>query len=168
MELNWVAKLIWLIWLLILVIIWVSDIFNRNELYILLVVIWYSLVFIYYFLNIASIQFKNAEKMSFQKSNMVEKLIKVLFLISIFIFFVIIWDNYHVINKLKMSVWADLTFFKIISYYFMAIIITWIFYEVVDILKNTIISNESWKDDYRTKLKNELKVEILKELNLNK
>lgn len=167
-ELNWVAKAIWLLWLFIFVFVGTSEIFDNNESYLLLLIFWYIWVFLYYYIHIARLQFKNSKKLVFQSTTFSYKLIKILFLILLFFFYISIIENYDVNNKLDLLRGNNDSFLNFISIYFSSIILCWIFYEVAEVLKKTILINESTKEDYRVKLKNELKNEILKELNFNK
>lgn len=167
-ELNGISKLIWMIGLFILIFVITIDIFDNNDSYLMLLVFWYGAVFIYYYIAIARLQFINVKKLFFQDTNIWEKLIKILFLLWLFIFYVSIIENYDVNNKFDIIRWNDISLINIVWIYFISVILCGIFYEIVDVLKYRILFNESTKDDYRTKLKNELKTEILKELNITK
>lgn len=167
-ELNWISKLIWMIGLFILIFVITIDIFDNNDSYLMLLIFWYGAVFIYYYIAIARLQFINVKKLVFLDTNIWEKLIKILFLLWLFIFYISIIENYDVNNKLDIIRWHDKSLINFVWTYFISVILCGIFYEIVDVLKYRILFNESTKDDYRTKLKNELKTEILKELNITK
>ncbi len=157
-ELNWVAKLIWLIGVFVITFVLEYKIFDNNESYFILVSFWYVLVFAYFYISIALLQYKNIEKSGFKNTSIWEKMIKILFMIGLFIFCVSIFDNY------KVYIIQEYFIFK----YIMVVIMTWIFYEIIEVVKKSIIMHLGTDDDYRRKLKDELKEEILKELNLNK
>lgn len=157
-ELNWIAKLIWLIGIFVVSFVLEYKIFDNNELYFMVLLFWYILVFAYFYISIALLQFKNIEKSGFKNTNIWEKIIKILFMIGLFIFCV------NIFNEYKIDIIQDYFIFK----YIMVVIMTWIFYEIMEWMKKTIIMPIKSNVDYRRKLKNELKEEILKELNLNK
>ncbi|MDD3302772.1 MAG: hypothetical protein PHN31_04385 [Candidatus Gracilibacteria bacterium] len=167
LELNGISKVIGLMGLFLYIVIILSDVFYRSNSYLKLMTFWYILVFFFFYFYIANIQFKNVKNLVFVNTTFSDKLMKLFFMIGIFIFFMMMGGNYEVRNSLDIFN-SDFNLLNVSVIYFVFIVFCGLVYELIDVLKFKVLSSEVVKDNYRTKLKNELKSEILSELNLNK
>lgn len=157
-EINWIVKLIWIVWLFIIVYIIEKNIFQGHELYLAILIIWYFLVFNYFYICSIRLQIKNIDKFKYSKVIYSDLIIKLYFFIIIFILTINIFDNNRNINNI---IYLVNDFF----YYFLfSLIFYWLIYEILDMVKNFFFRRILSKKIYREKLKEELKQEILYEL----
>ncbi len=163
-ESNWVVKMIWILWLLILIIIITSEIFHRRDSYLVITLIWYLAVFLYYFILSFKLQLKNISKIKYTKITLSGALIKLFYMICLFIFFINVVDDSRVINKLNIFRHSSDWHINFVFVFFATILLSWLIYELIDMIKNNIFRKILDNRTMKTKLKRELKREILKEL----
>ncbi len=167
-ELNWAIKLIWIIWLFIVVVLWESKIFNNKDTYLVMIIMWYIMVFFYHYILCINLQVKNLDKFKYWKISYIDWIIKWIFLIGIFVLYISILDNYNINEKLGIFRYDSNWVLNIISMFLVQIILFWIIFEIMDMIKNSIFRGSLSKNNYREDLKKELKNEILNELKLIK
>jgi hypothetical protein len=167
-ELNWAIKLIWIIWLFIVVVLWWSKIFDNKDSYLGIIIMWYIIVFFYHYILCFNLQLKNLDKSISRNVSYTDWIIKGIFLIGIFILYTSIIDNYDINEKLGIFRYNSDWLLNTISLFLVQIILFWIIFEFIDIIKNSVFRKIINQHIYREKLKQELKIEILNELKLIK
>lgn len=163
-ELNWVVKLIWLIWLLIISLLVFFDIFRRSDAFLVIVFLWYFLVFFYYYFKIIALQAKSIDKIWDSSFSLSWWILKILFFIFIIILAINLADNYEVNRSLDIfNYWSENLTSFLLTYIYVVILLGAIF-EFIEMLKNHAFRMKKIGIETKSKLKQELKAEILSEL----
>lgn len=167
-ELNWAIKLIWIIWLFIVVVLWWSKIFDNKDTYLVIIIMWYIIVFFYHYSLSINLQIKNLDKFKYWEISYTDWIIKGIFLFLIFVLYISIIDNYDINEKLGIFRYDSNWLLSTVSMFLVQIILFWIIFEFIDMVKNSVFRKIINQHIYRERLKQELKIEILNELKLIK
>ncbi len=164
-ELNWIVKLIWIIWLFIFSIFIFSNIFSRNEVYLTVIIIWYIVVFYFFYFKSISLEYANIDKLKYNNFSYWEWVLKVLFLIFIFILYWNMANNYKVNSNFWFFRNSDSLFSTSFIWTFLLLfILFWVIFQFLDMIKNGFFRRMINNLKFQEKLKEELKADILAEL----
>lgn len=173
-EINWVVKAIWIVWLLVIFLVVWSQIFDRRESYLIVLIFWYFLVFIYFYINQIVIFYKRKEELIIEKEGFIDIIFKCFIIVLIFILYVNLLDDLYSIERkiFEPGYWYRDSWYYLFLIFSINFILFWIIYEWLDILKISFIKrvlvNINLKNDLKKELKTQLKQEILKELKESK
>lgn len=154
--------MILLLWSLILFSIIFSEIFENKESYLLLLSFWYLIVFIYYYIKHIIILKNKINMLKLPESNIIDSILKLLYLFLIFIILIVILDDYSFYRMID-----DNKIILFLFIYFTFILFSGIIYELFDMVKIFLFKKILNRKNEITKLKRELKKEILNELKIN-
>jgi hypothetical protein len=164
LESNWSVKLIWVLWLFIIIMLVTSEIFNNKVSYLVFIIIWYILVFLYYYFSNFKLELKNISKLKYSNFSFTNAWLKILFMIFIFIFYINVLEDRDVTRSLDIFRYNSDWLLNTIYLLLVNILLYGFIYEIADSIKNTIFKSIINKTELKRKLKMELKREILKEL----
>ncbi len=159
-ELNWIIKIIWSLWLCLFIIYTNNNFLRTKDLYLIIILIWYFIVFLNFFITYINIERSNLDKLKFYKTNYKERFLKILYIFMLFIFFINIKSDYEFKSYINEQNWI----FKILLETSISLVLFWLLFEIIDTIKNNIFKKVILNKIYEETFKQELKKEILAEL----
>lgn len=168
LDINGIVKLIWIIWLFIPFTMLYFDIIDGDSIYFFVISLWYIIVFFFFYCKSASLQSKNLDKFNYENSSFAEWLIKVFFLIFVIILYINMLDNYSITRNLEIFRYNSKSLLSFTLTFSFIFLLFWTLLEFIDMLKWRFFKLTINKSNSNEKLKQELKAEILAELNVVK